>query len=99
MLVQIPVFLGLFYNVKDIALGKGHPDIYSFLSRLHIDLATIHTTFLGTDLLVANNVVLTGLAAILMYIQMKTTTMFKPAATPKIPGMGDNMPDMGKMMG
>ncbi len=98
MLVQIPVFLWLFFNVKDIALENVHPEIYSFLSRLHVDIATIDTNFLWINLLDPNNIILTVVAAILMYLQMKTSTMFKPA-TPKIPGMWDNMPDMSKMMG
>ncbi len=99
MIVQIPVFLGLFFNVKAIALGKWHPEVYSFLSNLNVDLSTIDVNFLGIDLLTANNILLTVLACILMYLQMKTTTLVKPA-TPKIPWMwGDAMPDMSKMMG
>ena len=52
------------------------------------------------DLLEPNNLILTLLAAILMYAQMKFTTMIKPA-TPKLPGVTDKagMPDMSKMMG
>lgn len=99
ILIQIPVFLGLFFNVKDIALDKWHPEVYSFLSRLNVDISAINTVFLWIDLLTTNNILLTALAAVLMYLQMKTATMFKPAAAPKIPGMGDNMPDMSKMMG
>jgi hypothetical protein len=51
------------------------------------------------DLLVANNLLLTVLASILMYMQMKFTTLVKPV-TPKLPGVTDKegMPDMSKMM-
>ena len=101
MLVQIPVFLGLFYNVKDIATGEINVSAYSFLEWLNVNFDAIQTMFLGIDLLAANNILLTVLAAILMYAQMKFTTMIKPASTPKLPGVTDKagMPDMSKMMG
>lgn len=100
MLIQIPVFLGLFWVVKDIALGETPAEVYSFLSFLHVDLKAINTNFLGMDLLKSQNVVLTVLAAVLMYIQMKMTTMFKGNQPPKLPGMDTKgMPDMSKMMG
>lgn len=98
MLVQIPVFLGLFFNVKEISLGNVSSSNYSFLEWLHVDLTAIQTTFLHMDLLATSNIPLTVLACILMFLQMKLTTLVKPA-TPKLPGMADNMPDMSKMMG
>jgi len=54
------------------------------------------------DLLTPNNIVLTIIAAVLMFGQMQMMTMLKgKQATPKIPGLGggENMPDMSKMMG
>lgn len=48
------------------------------------------------DLLTTKNVVLTIIAAIFTYLQTKLTTLAKPA-TPNVPGQ--NVPDMGKMMG
>jgi len=99
MLIQIPVFLGLFRTVKDISLGNTPAEVYSFLSFLHVDLTKIDTNFFGLDLLQAQNVVLTVLAAVLMYVQMKMTTMFKGNQPAKLPGMDTKgMPDMSKMM-
>ena len=48
------------------------------------------------DMLSKNNIILTILAAVFTFLQMKLTTLAKPA-TPAIPGT--NAPDMGKMMG
>lgn len=100
MLVQIPVFLWLFFTVKDIALGTSTTKVYSFLSSMAVDLSTIGTQFLWMDLLSENNIILTALAAILMYFQMKMTTLVKPASTPNLWAMAwwANMPDMWKMM-
>jgi len=101
MLIQVPVFLGLFYTVRDLSLGTLNIAPYSFLAWLPVDLATITTNFYGIDLLASNNIILTVIAAVLMYCQMKFTTMVKP---PKAPwGLGalagwDKVPDMGKMM-
>mgnify|MGYP003869667131 CR=1 FL=1 len=102
MLIQIPVFLGLFYTVKDIAEGRYNTEAYSFLSWLDVDLGNLITSFYGMDLLTPNNIVLTIIAAVLMFGQMQMMTMLKgKQATPKIPGLGggENMPDMSKMMG
>lgn len=99
MLIQIPVFLWLFYNVRDIATDNINVTAYSFLESLNINFDNIQTMFLWMDLLVANNLLLTVLASILMYMQMKFTTLVKPV-TPKLPGVTDKegMPDMSKMM-
>jgi len=99
MLVQIPVFLWLFYNVRDIATDKINVTAYSFLESLNVNFDNIQTMFMWMDLLAANNLLLTVLASILMYMQMKFTTLVKPA-TPKLPGVTDKegMPDMSKMM-
>lgn len=47
------------------------------------------------DLLATKNIILTILAAIFTFLQMKLTTLAKPA-TPTLPGA--KAPDMGKMM-
>ncbi len=100
MLVQIPVFLWLFFTVKDIALGTSTTTAYSFLSKFSVDMDAIWTMFYGMDLLLANNVLLTALAAGLMYCQMKMTSVVKPPAVPNLWGMAwwANVPDMWKMM-
>lgn len=99
MLIQIPVFLGLFFTVRDIALWQWNPEVYSFLAWISVDLSTIQTDFYGIDLLAKNNVLLTLLAAWFMYIQMKFTTLMRPS-TPSMWGMwGKKMPNMKNMMG
>lgn len=102
MLIQIPVFLGLFYTVKDIAEGKLTTEPYSFLANLDVDLTNLVTNFYGLDLLTPNNIMLTIIAAWLMFAQMQMMTSLRwKGATPSIPGMWSQpwMPDMGKMMG
>lgn len=101
MLIQLPVFLWLFYTVRDIAEGKVTTEPYSFLSGLDVDLSALDTNFYGIDLLEPNNILLTALAAILMFAQMQMMTALRgKTTTPSVPGMWwDNMPDMWKMMG
>lgn len=67
MVIQIPVFLGLFYTVKDIAEGRLETDPYSFMSGLNVDLTALQTNFFGIDLLTPNNIILTIIAAALMF--------------------------------
>lgn len=98
MLVQIPVFLGLFFTVKAIALGEASSTPYSFLTFLDVDIHAINSMFMGMNLLEPNNIILTVLASVLMYAQTKLTTMIKPAQA-QLPGVAANgMPDMSKMM-
>jgi len=100
MVIQIPVFLWLYWTVSDIAAGNTPAEIYSFLQFLHIDITQIDTNFLGIDLLKGGNIVITALAGIFMYAQMKFMTLIKwPTQAPKIPGMDTSaVPDMGSMM-
>jgi len=51
--------------------------------------------WLGMDLLGTGNIVLTVVASIFTFLQMKMTMLVKPA-TPQVPGA--TMPDMSKMM-
>ncbi len=102
MVIQIPVFLGLFYTVKDIAEWRMETDPYSFLTGLNVDLTALQTNFFGIDLLTPNNILLTVIAAALMFGQMQMMTAIKgKQAAPSIPGMWAQewMPDMSKMMG
>jgi len=100
MLIQLPVFLWLFYTIRDLALGESTILPYSFLSSINIDIATLQTSFYGLDLLTANNIILAIIAWILMVWQMKIMTFFKPAAkTPDLSALwAKDMPDMTKMM-
>ncbi len=105
MLIQIPVFIWLFFVLTDIFKATIPQEwLYSFFHSFgarFIDSSAltnwaINTNFLGMDLLSTKNIVLTVLAAIFTYFQTKLTTLAKPAI-PTVPGQ--KMPDMGKMMG
>lgn len=109
VLLQMPVFLGLYAVVSNIS----NPDnmaswmkfptnlidmVYSFLyPYVHqmIDIANISTHFLSMDMLAPKNLVLAAIAALVMFLNMKLMTRVRPA-TPKLPGA--NVPDMSKMM-
>ena len=88
MLIQIPVFIGLYQVIIHISAGNiPEGRLYSFFSGFgthFLDLNNIHTNFLGIDLLTKNNIVLTILAAVFTFLQMKLTTIAKPA-TPTLP--------------
>jgi len=104
-LVQIPVFLWLFWVVRDFSLGHINPiGIYSFLSMFglnYLNVANIDHFFLWMDILkwwAANpgNIVIAIISAILVYVQLQFAMLNKPA-TPQMPGW-QAMPDMGKIM-
>lgn len=104
MLIQIPVFIGLYYVVRRISVNDIPLDrLYSFFNGFGAHFVgpdvlangTIKTTFLGMDLLATKNIALTLIAALFTYLQTKFTTLAKPA-TPTIPWQ--KTPDMGKMM-
>jgi YidC/Oxa1 family membrane protein insertase len=98
MLIQIPVFIGLFTVIRKISNNDVPAEwLYSFFSfgNQFLDPANINHIFLGMDLLVTKNIVLTVIASVFTYFQMKLTTIAKPP-TPAIPGA--NAPDMTKMM-
>lgn len=106
MFVQIPVFIWLFYVIKDLAEHKENThNIYSFLyNYTYMWMDNINHIFFGINLFKhgwTSSLLLAILAWILMYIQIKLTTLNKPAtpATPAawMPGM-PKMPDMSKMM-
>ncbi len=105
MLVQLPVFLWLFYTVRKMSEWTIPEDrLYSFFykfgaqysSATAIDDWTINTMFLWMDLLATKNILLTIIAAVFTYLQMQLTNLAKPK-TPTIPWK--KTPDMGKMMG
>ena len=104
MLIQIPVFIWLYWVIRDMATGTIPPEwLYSFFNSFWAHFVgsdaltswAIKTHFLGIDLLATKNILLTVIAAIFTYLQTKLTTLAKPA-TPNVPGQ--KVPDMGKMM-
>lgn len=100
LLVQIPVFIGLFFVVRKIANNEIPTEwLYSFFHSFgkdYMDVSKIQTHFLGINLLEGKNIVLAVLGALFTFLQMRLTMLVKPQ-TPSIPGA--NAPDMGKMMG
>lgn len=99
MLVQIPVFLWLFFTIKELANEHFTTELYSFLYSFSIQLDTINTHFLGIQLLQNHNILFTILAGIAMRLQMKLTALISPPKAPTLPVAGkENMPDMSKMM-
>ncbi len=104
MLIQIPVFIGLYYVIRHMAAATIPQEwLYSFFHSFGarfmasdvLQSWAIDTHFLGMDLLTTKNIVLTIIAAVFTYLQTKLTTLAKPA-TPSVPGQ--KVPDMGKMM-
>jgi len=99
MLIQIPIFIGLFYVIRNFAWeGINADTLYSFFRNFgqeYISVDAVNTNFFGMDLLGNHNIGLTAFASIFTYLQMKLTSIAKPAAAP-IPG--SKVPDMSKMM-
>lgn len=102
MLIQLPVFIGLYTVVRYIANSEVPADwLYSFFrsfGNAYNDVANIDTNFLGMNLLHNHNRILTILVVILNYGQMKLTQLVQPKQKQAtLPGA--TMPDMSKMMG
>ncbi|MFZ2151060.1 MAG: YidC/Oxa1 family membrane protein insertase [Candidatus Absconditicoccaceae bacterium] len=102
LLIQIPVFLGLYYVVRKISANQIPGErLYSFFRNFgnyYLDPENIKTTFLGMNLLITQNRTLTIIAAVFTFLQMKLTTLVKPSTPTALPG-GQKAPDMNKMMG
>ena len=110
MLLQMPVFFGLYAVISNIANPEGVTKIMKFSSSFidmvysffypyvynMIDTANLVTNFLGINVLEKNNIILALIGGILMFINMSIMSWTRPA-TPSIPGW-ENIPDMGKMM-
>ena len=106
LILQIPVFLGLFYTVRDFADGSLDIEAYSFVELLNVDIDSVDTVFYWLDLLTSNNIALAVVAWVLFVMQMKLTTMFKPnwwawamSGLTKQLWWAEWVPDMSKMMG
>ena len=106
LLLQIPIFLWLFYTVRDFADWSLDISMYSFVELLNVDISQVDTVFYGLDLLSSNNIALAIVAWVLFVMQMKITTMFKPNGwmgamwwLTKQLWWGEWTPDMSKIMG
>ena len=112
MIIQIPIFLGLFYVVRDISTiletikaGKEiaaihYSDIYSFLYLLWIDgniFTKINPDFFGINLLTHWNLIITILAGILMFLQFKFMSFVNPTSKAPTTQSLPGMPQMPDM--
>lgn len=110
MLLQIPVFFGLYAVISNIANPQGVTAlmkfpvdtidmVYSFFYPYVytvLDIANLTTHFFGMNVLEKNNLILAAIGGLLMFVNMSLMSWTRPA-TPKIPG-GAAVPDMAKMM-
>ena len=107
MFIQIPIFAWLYWVIYCIANWQIEADrlysfFYNFWSKFiseWIDWSwNIITTFFWLDLLATKNVLLAIITAVLMFFQMKLTTLVQPKQkSQKLPN-GQEMPDPSKMM-
>ena len=104
MLIQIPVFIGLYYVIRHMAAATIPPEwLYSFFNSFGaryiqsnaLTSGAINTHLFGINLLWTKNIILAIVAWIFTFLQTKLTTIAKPE-TPNV--SGQNTPDMGKMM-
>lgn len=110
MLIQMPVFFGLYAVVSNIANPTGIQSwmkfptnvidmTYSFLYpyvNTMLDTANMVTQFMGINVLEKNNIILAIAWWILMYINTTIMSWTRPAPAASIPWA--NVPDMSKMM-
>ena len=102
MLIQLPVFIGLYYVVRKFAEGAiPHEWIYSFFWSFGHGFTAgegIDANFLGMNLFENNNIVLTVIVAVLNFTQFQLTSLTQKANKPAAMPGGLQMPDMGNMM-
>lgn len=103
MLIQIPVFLGLFWVVSSFAQWKINTDsIYSFFHSFAGILTNMNPNFLWLNVLEKHNLPIAILWAILIWAQTFLTQSIaqKPGAWMMGPlaATGQPMPDMSSMM-
>ena len=104
MLIQIPVFIGLYRVIWMIAQNGWIPAdvdwLYSFFysfGQKYLEAGSINHMFLWMDLFESQNLILPIIVTALYYLQMQLTQINQnKKAMPKVPGA--TMPDMTKMM-
>ena len=104
MLIQIPVFIGLYRVIWIIAQNWWIPAdldwLYSFFYgfwQKYLESANINQYFLWIDLFSSGNWILTIIVTALYFLQMQLTQLMQnKKTTPKLPWA--TMPDMSKMM-
>lgn len=102
MLIQLPVFIGLYSVIKSFAEGSIPMEwLYSFFWSFGHGFSIgegINPDFLGINLFETGSVVLTLAVAVLNFAQFGLTTMTQKANKPAAMPGGLQMPDMGNMM-
>lgn len=103
MLIQLPVFIGLYYVVRHFSEGSLDSGLlYSFFwgfgNQFLNVTENVNSIFLGIDLLKANSLVLAVAVAILNFAQFGLTNFTQKANKPAAMPGGLQMPDMSKMM-
>ncbi len=104
MLIQIPIFIGLYRVIWVIAQNGGIPAdvdwLYSFFywfGQKYLEAWSMNHMFLWIDLFTSGNWILTIIVTALYYLQMQLTQLTQnKKSMPKVPGA--TMPDMTKMM-
>lgn len=102
MLIQLPVFIGLYYVIRKFAIGEVPNEwLYSFFfsfGNQYLDAQNIQSVFLGIDLFEKNSLILTVIVACLNALQFWLTSLTQKANKPAAMPGGMAMPDMSKMM-
>lgn len=105
LLIQMPVFIWLFFVVRTLSETEWIIDmssLYSFLELLNLwwlEISQVNTQFLWLELLNSWEIILSLIAWILIFTQMKLATLNRQAPTiPNIPWAWANIPDLNKVM-
>lgn len=102
MLVQLPVFIGLYQVILRFAEGAVPTEwLYSFFWGFGNGFLTpgnVDPMFLGIDLFAKNNLALALIVAAVNFVQFWLTSLTQKANKPAAMPGGMQMPDMSKMM-
>lgn len=110
MLIQLPVFIGLYFVVRHFAEGNLPADwlysfFYSFGNGFFESIGdglviphNIDSIFFGIDLLKPQSLIMVVLVAVLNFTQFGLTSLTQKANKPAAMPGGLAMPDMSKMM-
>ena len=107
LLIQLPIFAWLYWVIYCMANWQIEADrLYSFFYKFWNQFlpsgiewnSNIMTNFFGIDLLATKNIILAVITAVLMFFQMKLTTLVQPKQPAQKLPTWQNMPNPAKMM-
>jgi membrane protein insertase Oxa1/YidC/SpoIIIJ len=105
MLIQLPIFIGLYFVIRAFAtwaIATEHSDwLYSFFwsfGNKYLDPQNVNSMFLWIDLFEKNSLALTIIVACLNFFQFWITSLTQKTPKPQQNVWGMPMPDMSKMM-